>query len=394
LVPLVAFGCAGGQVDPAQSAGSTPSPAATTPTSDPSTATTPQDPTLAARKVDLGQALRTAALKLLGDLPSLADEEAIARAANPRQAYEAQIDKYLADPRFALQVKSYFSDMMKMGGTLTATVGQNQVQVSLDTAPTFAAEIVVNDRPITDLWTATTNTCPTLSADGKTFTDAPCAVANGLKTVGVLTDPGAMAQFYSNMAFRRVRWIQESFACTKFPAEYSASPVAMGNGQFTSPWPFTSVTGGAMAPINFQDTSSVICANCHTTMNHIAPMFANFDPAGVFQTTIQVHTPTPQNPLSKISDWLPSGETYAWRYGNQVTDLTALGAAIAADPAVQKCQVQRAWNWAMNKTDIVNDLAVVPDSTINDVMTVFTQNGLKMKAVFKAIFTAPDFVMF
>ena len=68
--------------------------------------------------------------------------------------------------------------------------------------------------------------------------------------------------------------------------------------------------------------------------------------------------------------------------------------AFAADTQVQKCQVQRAWNWAMSKTDIVNDLAVVPDSTINDIMTVFTSSGMKMKPVFKAVFTAPDFVMF
>ena len=171
--------------------------------------------------------------------------------------------------------------MMKMGGTLKAVVGKNTVNVSLDTAPTFAAELVVKDQPITNLFTASTNTCPTLSADGTTFTDAACPTANGLKTAGVLTDPGAMAQFYSNMSFRRVRWIQESFACTTFPAEFSAKPVAMGNGQFTSPWPFTSITGGASAQINFQDTSSIICANCHTTMNHFAPLFANFDAAGV-----------------------------------------------------------------------------------------------------------------
>jgi hypothetical protein len=36
----------------------------------------------------------------------------------------------------------------------------------------------------------------------------------------------------------------------------------------------------------------------------------------------------------------------------------------------------------------------VPDSTITDIRTVFIGIGMKMKAVFKAIFTAPDFVMF
>src|SRR5262249_49728165 len=152
--------------------------------------------------------------------------------------------------------------------------------------------------------TATTNTCPTLGTNG-TFTDASCAVANGLTTVGVLTDPGAMAQFFSNMAFRRVRWVQESFVCTRYPAEFSTKPTARGAGQYVSPWPFPSIQGGTdatVAPINFQDTSAVICANCHSTMNHIAPLFANFDPVGVYQTTIQVHTPTPAMPITQLSD--------------------------------------------------------------------------------------------
>jgi len=355
------------------------------------TGTPAGDPNLGARQIDYGQALRTAAVKLVGALPTLDEQASVTDATS----YAAQIDKYLADPRFALQIKAYYSDMMKMGGTLKATVGNTTVNVSLDTAPTYAAELVVQDQPITNLFTATTNTCPTLSADGKTFTDAACAVSNGLATAGVLTDPGAMAQFYSNMSFRRVRWIQESFACTKFPAEYSATPVAKGSGQYTSPWAFDSITGGASAPINFQDTSAIICANCHTTMNHMAPLFANFDAAGAYQTSIQVFTPTAANPKSVLTDWLPAGQQFYWRFGGTaVTDITGLGAQIAADPTIQKCQVQRAWNWAMSKTDIVNDMAVVPDSVIADVMTVFNSSGMKMKPTLKAIFTADDFVKF
>jgi Protein of unknown function (DUF1588) len=354
-------------------------------------ATAAPDPNLAARQIDYGQALRTAAIKLVGNLPTLDEQAGVTDATS----YAAQIDKYLADPRFALTLKAYFGDMMKMGGTLAATVGTATVNVSLDTAPTFATELVIKDQPIMNMFTATTNTCPTLSADGTTFTDAACPAVTGLTTAGILTDPGAMAQFYSNMSFRRARWIQESFDCTRFPAEYSATPVTMGSGQYTSPWPFTSITGGASAQINFQDTSAIICADCHTTMNHYAPLFANFDVAGVYQTTIQVHTPTAVDPISVPGDWLPAGETFHWRFGGTaVTDIAGLGAQIAADSAVQKCQVQRAWNWAMSKTDIVNDLAVVPDSTIADIMTVYTAGGMKMKATFKAIFTAPDFVMF
>jgi hypothetical protein len=354
-------------------------------------ATTPApDPNLAARAIDYGAALRTAAIKLVGNLPTVAEMNSVTDATS----YAAQLDKYLADPRFARQVKIYFSDMMKMGGMIAVQTGNGTVNVSLDTAPTFAAEVVVNDRPITDILTATTNTCPTLDTTKGTFTDAACATANGSVTAGVLTDPGAMAQFYSNMAFRRVRWVQETFDCLKFPAEFGATPAKMGNGLYTSPWPFSSVSGGTSALVNFQDTSSVVCANCHTTMNHIAPLFANFDMTGSYQTSIQVHTPVLKTPLSQLSDWLPSGETLSWRFGTKVASLTDLGTAMAADAAVQKCQVQRAWNWMMNKTDIVNDLAIVPDSTINDVMSVFTSSGMKLKETLKAILTSSDFVSF
>jgi hypothetical protein len=349
------------------------------------------DPGLAARQIDYGQALRTAAVKLVGALPTLDEQAAVTDATS----YAAQIDKYMADARFPTQLKAYFGDMMKMGGSLPVVNAANKtVNVSLDTAPTFATELVVKDLPLTGLWTATTNTCPTLNTATGVFTDASCPAATGESVAGVLSDPGAMAQFYSNMAFRRVRWVQESFVCNAFPTEFSAKPVAMGSGQFTSPWPFTSITGGATAQINFQDTSSIICANCHTTMNHMAPLFAQFDVTGVYTNAITVRTPTPTAPLSVLGDWLPATEGLAWRYGTKVTTLADLGNAMAADPQVLKCQVQRAWNWAMSKTDIVNSLAVVPDSTIADQWALFQSSGYKLKGVLKSIFTADDFVKF
>jgi hypothetical protein len=353
------------------------------------TATSPLD----ARQIDYGQALRTAALKLVGTLPTT--DELVA--AKDAASYSAQIDKYLADPRLPKQLLSYFQDLMKMGGTINTPVGNQNVMVNLDTAPTFAAQLVVQDRSIMELFTATTNTCPTLNKATGAFTAGSCAVANGLTTAGVLTDPGAMSTMFSNMAFRRVRWVQESFVCTKFPAEFSATPVAKGSGQYVSPWAFESITGGTdktVAPVNFQDVSSVVCANCHSTMNHIAPLFANFNAAGVFQTAIQVQTPVPGNPATKLTDWLPAGQPLSWRYQKPVTNLTELGAAMAADPDVADCQVARAWNWAMSKTDIVNDLSTVPKTTTATVSQLFATSGYKLKPVLKAIFTHDDFVKF
>lgn len=51
----------------------------------------------------------------------------VAGAADPRAAYEALVDQYLADPRFARQMLGWFRDTFRMGGG------------PLDSAPAFAA---------------------------------------------------------------------------------------------------------------------------------------------------------------------------------------------------------------------------------------------------------------
>src|SRR5262249_35682565 len=152
-------------------------------------------------------------------------------------------------------------------------------------------------------------------------------------TAGILTDPGIHMQYYGNLAFRRHRFFQEVFACRAQPAELSAKPVPMGAGQYTSPWPFASIAGADNGGrVDFHDTSSAICANCHSTSNHRAPLFGNFDMNGQYQTSIQVHVPVAGLPVAQMSDWLPMGEGTAWKFGVSVADIGALGAAMAADP--------------------------------------------------------------
>jgi hypothetical protein len=347
---------------------------------------------LDSRVLDYGEALRTASLKLVGDLPTLAEIQAIEAATTPAEqatVYAADIDTLLADPRFATQMIQYFRDTFKTGMPYSP---MPKGSPSYDTAATFAAMVVVNDRPFTDIITATTGTCPTF-ANG-TFTAASCA--NGAPTAGVLTDPGIQSQYFEHMAFRRVRFVQETFVCSPFPAEYSNTPQPMGQSLYTSPWDFDSITGGATAPINFQDTSAVICANCHTTLNHIAPLFAYFDTNGKYVPgTIQVQTPVNPPVTSQLSDWLPAGQqTFAWRDGTAVTDLPSLAAAIAADPDVPLCAVNRLWDWAFSRGDIVLDLATIPTSVTASLATDFTTGGMKVKAMIREIFTSDDFVRF
>jgi hypothetical protein len=347
---------------------------------------------LDSRVLDYGEALRTASLKLVGDLPDMGQITALEAATSPTQAasiYEADIVAMLADPRFATQMIQYWRDTFKTGAPYGVTT---KGAPSFDTAATYAAMVVVNKQPYTDILTATTGTCPTFAKG--TFTTASCS--NGAPTAGVLTDPGLQAQYFEHMAFRRVRFVQETFVCSPFPAEYSAAPVAMGQSLYTSPWSFDSITGGATAPINFQDTSAVICANCHTTLNHIAPLFAYFDDNGkYFAGQIQVQTPVTPAVTSQLSDWLPAGEqTFAWRDGTAVTDLPSLGQAIAADPDVATCAVNRIWDWAFSRGDIVNDLATVPTDVTAPIVAGFTNNGMNLQQVIHDVFTSDDFVRF
>ncbi len=353
---------------------------------------------LDARKTDYGEALRTASLKLRDKLPSLAEIKTIDSApddASKKVAYEKLVDTMIASPEFSKSMIKFWKDTFRTGQVGTVQMGA----ANRDTAATFAAEIVVEGRPYSDMFTATSNTCPTYDPTMNVFTPAACAQGNGMAgpTAGVLTDPGILSQYFSNMAFRRTRFIQETFACNKFPAEISTTPKPLGNGTFTGTFPYESITGKMNKPdalIDFQDTSAVICANCHVNLNRIAPMFMNYDDQGFLQGTSQVQVPVPGNPAAKRIDYLPVAEGFAWRFGKPVTDIPSLGAAIAADPAVQACAVNRMWNYALSRGDIVNDLATIPVAVTDPLVKDFVANKQNLKATLTAIFKSEDFVKF
>jgi hypothetical protein len=344
------------------------------------------DQKLAEREYDYNAALRIASLRLTGKLPTLAEIKAVADAgdhAAQKVVYESFVRNYLESPDFANQMVRFWRDNFKMGES-----------AMLDTAPVFAAQLTVENRSLSELFTASTGTCPTFDGATGAFTPADCA--NGVTThAGVLTNPGVQAHFFSNMAFRRVRWVQESFACTAFPAEIAENVDTAVAQAYTAPWPFESIAGrNNGGTVDFHDTSAVVCANCHATMNHLAPLFANFDEDGVLQTTIQVKTPNEGAPDAVMSDWLPAGETTAWRYGTPAADLPALGQAMAADPKVAECLVARYWNWALGKGDIVDTLSLVPTATIESHVAAFQASGGLMQDAIFAVYTSDDFTKF
>src|SRR5262245_8172569 len=158
------------------------------------------DQKLGDRQIDYNAALRIAALRLTGELPTLAEIKSVQNAgdaAAQKTVYAALVKGYMDSPRFARQMVSFWKDTLKLGGTPT-----------FDQAAFFAAQITVEDRAYGELFTAAAGTCPSYDGNAGTFTAGDCK--NGVTTAsGLLGHPGPMQQFYSNMAFRRVRWVQE-----------------------------------------------------------------------------------------------------------------------------------------------------------------------------------------
>jgi len=345
------------------------------------------DQLLGQRVVDYNAALRIAALRLTGKIPTMAETNQVASApddAAKKLAYETLLRDYMNRDDFAKQMFLYFRDTFKMGET-----------AMLDTAPAFAARLAVTNGSYMDLFTAGADGCPTFDLTTGQFTPAECA-NNGPKA-GVLTNPGVMSHYFGNFAFRRARWVQETFVCTKFPAEVveGAGTNVGGASPYTGVWPWESIAGKDNGGrVDFHDTSAVICANCHSTLNHQAPLFAYYDQNGVYQTAIAVPTPLDNSPMARMTDYLPSGETTAWRLGVPAADLPAFGAAMAADPDVAECGVARMWNWALGKTDIVDTLQEVPIETIQAQVDGFKANGYKVKDLIFTVFTSDDFIKF
>jgi hypothetical protein len=364
---------------------------------------------LDAREVDYSEALRVASIKLVGNLPTvdqiydLSEEPEATRA----DKYAELVDQMLDDPRFTVRMLNYWREVFKMFGEgVPIDIDGTITDVpSRETATVFAARMVVEGRPWTDLLLASSDTCPTFDETTGTFVPGECG--NGITPAGVLTDPGIHSLFWGNLAFRRQRFIHETFLCRNANAPGGAEPTNDPSDvgpcgeespppNFNSPWPMTSISGECSGgPVDFHEyNATVVCANCHSTWNHRAPLLANFDRLGQYMATPQVLVPVEGSPFAVRTDWIPDGESTAWKFGMPAADLKELGEVMAADPEVVACGVKRMWNYAMSRGDIVDNEAPVPDSVIADHVVSFEANNYNMRAVLRDILLSDDFVRF
>ncbi len=366
----------------------------------------PEPGELDERVVDYSEAARTASLLLVGNIPTLDEVYEIGDLTDDARPakYEEMIDRWLDSPRFALRMLEYWRNVFKMHGDGVMIDGQPAP--SRETAPTFAAMLSVDEsRSWTELLTATSGTCPTYDPSSNTFTPADCN--NGIQAAGVLTDPGIHSLYWGNLAFRRNRAFHEIFLCRNANASGGAEPVGAPSTiggcdgetappNYTSPWPMSSIAGACNGgQVDFHEyNTTVVCANCHSTWNHRAPLFANFDRFGQYMATPQVLVPVEGSPFAVMSDWLPPGETTAWKYDMPAADLTELGQVMVADDEVIECAVKRIWNYTMSRGDIVINQTPVPATVIADYVTYFRDNDFSIRKTLKHMLLSEDFVSF
>ena len=346
-------------------------------------------------KIDYMLALRSAALKLTGNYPTLAEIKQLQNATDQTAVYSQLIDNYINRPTFNQQILQFWRDTFKMGGMLPVTTPTGMVNVNLEFAPTYAAYLIAKGENFTKLVNGNAGTCQTYNPATDTFAPTTCTNTNA---VGILTDQGVQAQFYSAMAFRRVRWFQEALLCSRFPAETNGPKVQYQGGVYNSPWDLKSISGAVNDPkalVDFQDTSSLICANCHSTINHQSPLFANFGATGMYVAgAIQVKTPVAGNPDSKMIDWLPAGEPFAYRLGQPTPTVKEFGDAMAADPAFKACMATRLWNWAMSRGDVVVDQAILTPDFSAQLTQQIDANNWNLKEFIRGVYKSAYFIRY
>lgn len=195
-------------------------------------------------------------------------------------------------------------------------------------------------------------------------------------------------------------------------------PKQIGTALYASPWPEYSVSssdkpaniptwatrkvrgGGTTTSRDYVDFAlGRGCQGCHSTLNRRAPMFAGFDQVGYYNPSqFMVPAPVTDSPWAQMQDYLPVGnQQLAWKFGKNASNFQEFGKAMAEDPQVQRCFMIRAWNNAYSRDDVVQDLALVPETVIKDLADYFVSPSganFNFKKALYRLYTDANFIRF
>ena len=112
--------------------------------------------------VDYNEALRTVTLKLTDITPTLEQIRRVQDADDQRAEYELVVDELMDSPAFSRRMIRFWRDTFKQGGG------------DLDSAPVFAAQVMVENRSFSEVLTATSGNCPSYDGELEEFVPGDC----------------------------------------------------------------------------------------------------------------------------------------------------------------------------------------------------------------------------
>ena len=175
----------------------------------------------------------------------------------------------------------------------------------------------VENRPYIDLFTATSGTCPTFDRRRGTFTAGGVREQRRRRPACSPT-PACMTHFFGNLAFRRVRWVQETFAArSSRPRSRRRRRDVGGASPYTGVWPFDQHRRhGERRPRQLP----------RHVVGHLRELPLDDEPhrAAVRELRRERRRTSRRSRCRRRStarrsrrctDYLPAGETTAWRFG-------------------------------------------------------------------------------
>jgi len=376
-------GCGASDADPAASS-THPDPTVTpSPDPDPDPGPGPGPVSDDIEELPAHRLLIRASLDLRGVRPSVDDLDRIA--ADP-DAYEALVDDYLADPRFADRVMDLFAEIYL---TQTEQYFLNLAAYGVEDVPTpvlldaigsealqVLGEVAREDLPITDLVTAdwtmanevTARLWPLDYPEGETgwkrahYTD-------GRPAAGVLSGTGILWRYQStdsNANRKRANQASRILLCN----DYLVRPIDFDRN------------------VNLLDDDAIAdaiktnpgCVNCHVSLDPFAAYFFGFTSFNPDSTDAGRYHPSRERMGEDILGVTPGF------YGDPGSSLADLGWQIARDNRFPQCMTEHVTELMLRR-----DAELLDFERLTEHRNALIEGDLALRPLFRSVVTSPEY---
>lgn len=253
-----------------------------------------EDPVNPYTNDDYAAALRSASLKIRGQLPPAADTQEVL--AEGRLAYEAKIDEYVESPEFVEYMHNNFKDWFGLGGQfvpVTDPYTGGQIVLNTSEPSNLAAYVLKYDLPWGEVFSADYCVDDNLNV----MNDCTGGLPQDQRA-GILTSQPLLRLYGKPEAFnfQRTSIAHQLMACEVYPD--GGTPLVRTNaaaGTLPADNPADPPRIHAKYQGSLQgDDGEVFCATCHSSLLARRPAFNKFDIEGFYRpefTILDIETP-------------------------------------------------------------------------------------------------------